>query len=503
MTRPPSAPRAADATGIAAGRSARLGRGHDGQWTRWLTQRAIVDVPAVCGLALTMRVIFRHAEPDTDPTYALLWGRNIAHGRLPDFSAVSAPTAHPLPIVESLLVSPLGRAGAADAILALSYLCLGAILWGTFRLAEAVSTRPVALLAAILVGVNFATLDVALGGFLDVQFLAVVVWAAVATTRARRPTGALWLLAVAGLLRPEAWLLAGVYWLYAFRGSRRRMTTGGLVVLAAPLAWIVMDLIVTGHPLFAFSNARQSSEGLTLGSYGHGALASFALTQLRNSVRAPVLLGGTFGLLLALRLRPSAFKVPAAMLVSLLLVFAAFTVLRLPVPNRMLLTPAMLFAIFCAYISLGWLGHAPSRLRLLWAAVGTAVIALLIATAPAEISRLHQLDRRRDGLQRIIADAVAIGRSHAARTALASCRTLTVGAPDIIPYTSYYLGRPLREISLETPTTPARGAYLALASHPAARFVLGDLLPQRGTTVPRGFRLVTADRSWRLFTGAC
>ncbi|MGH3607638.1 MAG: hypothetical protein ACRDRD_06060, partial [Pseudonocardiaceae bacterium] len=259
-----------------------------------------MDVLVIAALAALMRLLFAHAEPDTDPTFALIWGRDIIHGHLPDFAFASGPTAHPLPTVESTLVAVLGRSGAVTAILVASYACLGAVLWGTFCLGQAMFSWPVGLLAMLLVGTNFGTVDVGLGAFLDVQFIALLIWAAV--LELRRPCrGALVLslLVVAGMLRPEAWLLAAAYSLYAFR-ARRRVAVG-LAVLAAPLAWIVMDTIVTGHPLFAFTNAQQSSEAAALAQSNNSGLVSFALSLLRNAMRAPVLLGGTLGFLLTWR----------------------------------------------------------------------------------------------------------------------------------------------------------------------------------------------------------
>ena len=56
------------------------------------------------------------------------------------------------------------------------------------------------------------------------------------------------LLDVAGLLRPEAWLFAGVYWLYLCRGAspRERVRLAALVALA-PVLWALSDLAVTGR----------------------------------------------------------------------------------------------------------------------------------------------------------------------------------------------------------------------------------------------------------------
>jgi hypothetical protein len=186
----------------------------------------------------------------------------------------------------------------------------------------------------------------------------------------------------------------------------------------------------------------------------------------------------------------------------LLAAFFGFLVLRLPVPNRMALAPGVMLALFCSFATLGWIGHRRGTQRRLWMVGATAMAALLIATAPGEITRLHQLTQRRAAMQRIMADLNTLGKSPAAQAALASCRTLTVGAPDIVPYTAYYLDRPLQRMAALTPSNGRNGAYLALTSLRAAQFVLGPQ-PERGIWVPAGFKPAAGDRSWRLYTRGC
>ena len=56
-------------------------------------------------------------------------------------------------------------------------------------------------------------------GYMDIPYLAIVIWAAVLEAeRPRRGVPVLLLLRAAGLLRPEAWVLSGFYWLWLFPG---------------------------------------------------------------------------------------------------------------------------------------------------------------------------------------------------------------------------------------------------------------------------------------------
>ena len=71
------------------------------------------------------------------------------------------------------------------------------------------------------------------------------------------------LLAAAGLLRPEAWVLAGLYWLWCLAGrgacARRGSALAALVALA-PLGWALVDLAVTGDPLYSLHATSELAE---------------------------------------------------------------------------------------------------------------------------------------------------------------------------------------------------------------------------------------------------
>ena len=72
------------------------------------------------------------------------------------------------------------------------------------------------------------------------------------------------LLGLAGLLRPEAWLFAGVYWLLsvaAGQPARARAARAALVALA-PLLWGLSDLLITGHPLWSLTNTQATARAL-------------------------------------------------------------------------------------------------------------------------------------------------------------------------------------------------------------------------------------------------
>src|SRR5207245_1888525 len=85
--------------------------------------------------------------------------------------------------------------------------------------------------------------------------------------RRRAGVPVLALLALAGLLRPEAWAFSGIYWLYLVRGRAPGAPAGqlaGVTLLAvsAPLVWVLSDLAITGEPLWSLTHTRHTAHTL-------------------------------------------------------------------------------------------------------------------------------------------------------------------------------------------------------------------------------------------------
>src|SRR4051795_9502901 len=191
--------------------------------------------------------------PNYDTYYHVVWGRELFDGVKPTFTAYAAPTEHPLFLALCAALGLLG--GDADRLVVLvCALSLVVLAWGTYRVGEAVFGRWPGLLGAAFVGSSFAFLLYAARAYVDVPFLAIVLWAAaLEARRPRRGRPVMALLAVAGLLRPEAWVLAGAYWLWCawpLSPSARGLRLD-LLALAAlgPLVWGAVDLWATGDPL--------------------------------------------------------------------------------------------------------------------------------------------------------------------------------------------------------------------------------------------------------------
>ncbi|HZJ29549.1 MAG TPA: glycosyltransferase family 39 protein [Solirubrobacterales bacterium] len=168
-------------------------------------------VVGVCGALL---LLLPRGFPNYDTIYYLLWGRELAQGMSPDYGAPLAPTPHPLYDLLGAVVAPLGDGGVTVAMV-VAYVSLALVGWLVYRLGREWLSAPVGLVAAAVVLTSAPFLSNGLRAYIDIPYIALCLGALLLETRRPR-AGApvLVLLALAGLLRPEAWLFSGVYALY-------------------------------------------------------------------------------------------------------------------------------------------------------------------------------------------------------------------------------------------------------------------------------------------------
>src|SRR3954468_1158730 len=169
---------------------------------------------AVLCLAASVGTLFSPTYPNYDSYYSLLWSRELLHGTLPHFEGFRLPTEHPLAILAALVMRPFGA--SADRVWIIFILATFlALVAAVYRLARVAFTPLVGVVAALLLLSRFDFAFLAVRGYIDIPYLALVVWAvALEAARPRRGTPVFILIALAGLLRPEAWLLAGLYFLW-------------------------------------------------------------------------------------------------------------------------------------------------------------------------------------------------------------------------------------------------------------------------------------------------
>src|SRR3954470_24433313 len=201
-----------------SGRGARLAARADALATR----RNATLAAALAGLVVLVLFFGLRTYPNYDSYYQLLWGQDLAHGHLPDYHVFRSPTPHPLSELVGFVLTPFGL--AADRILVLiTLLAWVGLLWAIYRFTKHLLGT---LVAAVAVVVMFTRTDLeffALRGVVDIWFLFFIfAAAALEVNRPRRGMPVMLLLLAAGLLRPEAWVLAGLYMLWMFPEKRFR-----------------------------------------------------------------------------------------------------------------------------------------------------------------------------------------------------------------------------------------------------------------------------------------
>ncbi|MEA2228168.1 MAG: hypothetical protein QOF04_1798 [Solirubrobacteraceae bacterium] len=445
-----------------------------------------------------------------DTLYALVWGRDLAHGTLPDYDVSLAPTPHPLATLVGVVLAPLSATAdrgvhgeaATTIVLVGAFAALGALGWVVYRLGAEWFNPAAGALAAAIVLTRRPVLDFGARAYVDIPYLVLVLGALlVETRRPRAGAPVLALLALAGLLRPEAWLFSAVYLAWLWRAPRSRRASLLVLAAAGPLLWTLADLLVTGDPLHSLLGTRGTAQDLGRIT-GLDEVPLTAPRRLGEILREPVLFGAAGGGLLALAyLRERARLAAAAGVVA----FAAFCVLAtagLPILGRYLLLPAVILAIFCGAAVFGWmeLARAHPRRRP-WAWFAAATVVLLVAFTPAQAGRIAALQRalaRQDAIQHDLA-ALAREPRPAIRPA---CAPVTVPNHRPVPALALWLDLPPRRIVDAQEQRPARGTWVTPATPAVANDYVLDPRDRDRRIVPPppGFRAAGVNGSWRVFT---
>jgi hypothetical protein len=293
-----------------------------------------------------------------------------------------------------------------------------------------------------------------------------VLWAAAMEARApRRGTAVMVVLAVAGLLRPEAWVLAGAYWLWcgwaAPTGSRRLDLLA--LAVAAPLTWCLVDLLVTGDPLFSLHATSDLADELNR-NRGLSSVPGSFVSFITDTARPPVALAGLVGAVLLWRLgRGRALHVPIALLGAGAVTFVGTGLAGLSVLPRYLTVPVVAVCLLAAYGVLGFTTLESGPLRRAWsrAAIGAAVVGLVFVVVKAPVVNTLRSELR--FIKGTHDDLVAILHAPAVQRDL-RCGPLTFPNYRLVPDTRWLLDLPARRVGARSARRRTRGV---------AMFVLG------------------------------
>ena len=203
------------------------------------------------------------------------------------------------------------------------------------------------------------------------------------------------LLALAGLLRPEAWVFSGLYWLYlrlsqdvsVYAGARRGPGAGGisasslflsershrthahargragararlfgltLLAFCAPLIWVLSDLAIAHDALWSLTNTRHTAETLHRVT-GIRHVPEYIPKRIGEVLGAPVLAAAVLGGVASLLWLRERAMMPALVGLVAVVVFAAFASAGLPIISRYAFLASAILTIFAAAGVFGWL----------------------------------------------------------------------------------------------------------------------------------------------------
>jgi hypothetical protein len=490
---------------------------------------------AIAAGAVLLRVIGGVAFANYDTLYALVWGQQLTRGQTPQYGIPIAPTPHPLVEALGVVLAPLGPHAMTTITVALGFLALSACAWAVYRLGALWFTRPAGALAAAVLITRVPILSYGVRAYVDVPYLLLVLGALIVETRRPR-AGApvLALLAVAGLLRPEAWVFSGLYWLYLALPLARAMRAGihdraaapmpspggtregddleeervglrtprelarlALIVVAAPAIWVASDWSITGHPLWSLTNTRQTA--LTLGrETGIAKIPEWIPRRVGAILGPAVLAGAALGGVLTLLWTARRARLGAVAGVAATLVFAAFASAGLPIDERYAFLIAAILCVFYGAAVCGWTLLQRDDPRRRWWMAGAALLVLaLLATAPSQYRVAHRQLRNLARQQRIQDDLVALVRDGAI-----TARCEPVGVPNHapIPLLALWLKSPPGEIRSAQVQPIAYGTYVEPAdAEVRADYILDPSERARPVAVPAGFTETRASHSWLIF----
>lgn len=513
---------------------------------RWLT-----PVAWVAAVSAVLLVVFPLGFPNYDTIYALVWGRELAHGVSPDYGAALPPTPHPLADLLGLVTTPLGN-GAIDVTMVIAYLSLGLVGYLVYRLGTFWFDRPIGAIAALIVLTRAPYLSNGLRAYVDLPYIALCLGAlALETRRPRCGWPVLSLLALAGLLRPEAWLFSIAYLAYLLLGPSEASATpedrpgqaslqdapesekrapldradtqrAGLIrpalgrargalfsptgaalvglALAAPVLWALFDWITTGSPTYSLTGTQETVEALKRHT-GPVDLILWGPRALGEVMQWPGMVGALGGVVLGfafLRRRSTLGLVAAALALG---AFALLAAAGLAIIARYTMLGAAILAIFVAVALLGWRllepGH-PWRRR--WQLFAGLIVLMFVLWLPNQwdLDSTVKSDLTDQGtIERDLSDLVDAGAF-----TQPLCGRIAVPNHRAIPRLAFGLEvKPTEIISASEEGVPRRGYFL----DPASPFVIHNFIldpndPTRlRTTVPHGFHRVAANDSWILY----
>jgi hypothetical protein len=460
-------------------------------------RRVIPALLTIVGAPLILVLVYGSPYLNYDAAYSLVWARDIAHGFTPDYNGWIAPTPHPLQTFVSFLALPLGN--ATDEVLAwLVLFAFGALLWIVYRLGTELFNGWVGVTAAVVILTRPAFAKNALAAYQDIPFVLFVCWALLLEVRSpKRGWPVLGLLTLAGLLRPEAWVLAGLYWLYILPGrpNAERIKLAVLVA-AGPVLWAISDWAITGDPLHSFNGTKDLAAQLDRPRDPIEA-PFWTAKFLGWTLREPLILGVPIGCAFMLFFARRQAKILLGVAAVMTLIFIASTIGGLPLIARYVLTPTVLLAVVYAAGVFGWRSLPDGREKQIWKMVGFASLALSVLYIPWHLKEADRQATKIDNYGTIQSNLRTVADSPTVREYYKLCGRISTNNHRPVPAFRFELGgRPGAIQTKSDPDHPLAETIL----YPANRDVAGSYYNRvPDLTPPAGYTSVYKTWAWQLY----
>jgi hypothetical protein len=469
-----------------------------GDGTPWWTLVAIA-VLAASGLA----AVTGPAVVNGDAVWHLIWGRELAAGTSTTFA--TGPTPHPSLLALAVATSALGdKASYLVTYVIFGPLAFGALLAAVFDVARRLSSRWAAALALLILCTSIGVLSLAGAARYDIAFAALVMIAvALEMARPRRGVAPLVCLAVAGLVRPEAWVLAGIYWLWVAPGLSwsARVRTAALVAVA-PVLWAFMDLLVMGDPLYSLHVTDQGSQVL------YGQYTTWE--NLQAAGRNVVWYMGVFPLLLlvpALVLlvsdRPRSALPPLGALAFTLGIFLLLLSQGMASNERYLLVPACVLTILAAIAVDG--GGRRTRARVMLGGFLAVILALQLAS---RTDVYGAVETRSANAHRWFESARSLVELPGVRDVLRRCPSVSLAGHKMRPSFAFHSGRAPAAFLVDGKGRTHADLFIAPGNPAAAKMALTRPRFDEDASfrIPAGLRRGPRNADWVLYvspTSSC
>jgi hypothetical protein len=412
----------------------------------------------------------------------MVWGRELAHL---DLSTTGGPSFKPLPVI---VTAPLGAIAPTVWLAAMRACAFGSLVLA-YRLGARLAGPAAGAVAALGLALSADLYRTALLGSAEPALIALTL-GAVDRHLAGRRDWALVLVAVAGLIRPEAWAVLAAYGLYVWLQEPRLRALVVAAVVLPPALWLGLDWAGSGDPLHASSTATEATEG----SAAHASVPALeVIKRAADAVVVPTLVLAAVGLVEAARGRDRRVLALALLALAWIAVVAIMAEAGFTGTRRYLAAPAAAICVVSG-VGLAWLLAAvPGGRARLAAACAVAALSLVPALLRAreEGRMLSVANSQADQLRELRHAVAKVGGRRAVRA---------VGNPAINPWLQTALAWELRSKLDDVQATWASSKRHPHWTPPALVFRAPARLagPRPATPPGTSARLVARSGRWRV-----